>query len=318
MVECRFFYLLQHDNNIYHVTCKKILLQGVENTVLLDDDYDYEFIFQSLNDPAIIFHVTCKLLSSSLIVNILNKKIYGMDFNVTNLECKLTLYQKLSLKQTLEHILPSFFLQYDLTSDNETGQNSDENFNSSSEENIIIATQLRSSMVDNQNMQSHLSTETLELNELELFYHEPDENHIYHVTCKMFSQHSENFDFSDDYYDYEFILDDSEMILHVTCKLFSRSLIVNILNKEVYGVNFDVTELKRKYLLTLHQKLNLEQNLKQVLPSYFLQHTNETRLYSHENLNSSHENIESGNIANDLDNIWPHSDRINSYQDINP
>ena len=48
------------------------------------------------------------------------------------------------------------------------------------------------------------------------------------------------------------------MIFYVTCKLLSHSLIVNLLNKEIYGINFDVNELKRRYLLTLHQILNLE------------------------------------------------------------
>jgi hypothetical protein len=65
--------LYQNDGNIYHVTCKKILqtyVQGSENFILCDDEYDYEFFFQCSHDPTAIFHVTCKLLSSSLIVNL--------------------------------------------------------------------------------------------------------------------------------------------------------------------------------------------------------------------------------------------------------
>ncbi len=50
------------------------------------------------------------------------------------------------------------------------------------------------------------------------------------------------------------------MIFYVTCKLLSHSLIVNLLNKEIYGINFDV-ELKCRYLLTLHHRLNLKTNL---------------------------------------------------------
>ena len=41
-----------------------------------------------------------------------------------------------------------------------------------------------------------------------------------------------------------------------------------MLNKEIYGFHFDVDELKRKYLLSSQQKLNLELNLNHVLPFY--------------------------------------------------
>jgi hypothetical protein len=315
MAECKLFYQLQHDNSIYHVTCKKIHFRESESSILLDDDYDYEFIFQSLDDVATIFHVTCKLLSHSLIVNILNKKIYGMNFDVINFNCRLTLYQKLSLKQSLKQILPSYFSQHTI-SDNEVRLNSDENFNSSSEtiENNDMETQTCSSMIDSQNMQSHLSTEIFKPNELRLFYQAPDEDNIYHIICKIILQDSENFVSLEDDYDYEFISDDSEMIFHVTCKLLPYSLLVDILNKETYGIDFDVTELKRRYFLTLHQKLNLEQNLKQIFPSYFLQHPtsdSEARLDSNENLNSSHES----DIT--INNSWPHNDCNISHQDEN-
>jgi hypothetical protein len=232
----------QNDNNIYYITCRKILqnhLQGLENFTFLDGNYDYEFFMEYSDDSATMFHVTCKLLLHSLIVNILNEKIYGMNYDLINFNCGLSLQQKLSLKQSLKQILPSYFSQHPI------------------------------SVVDSQNMQSYLSTEILESNELRLFYRVPDDDNIYHVTCKMILQGSENFVSLGDEYDYEFISDDSEMMFHVTCKLLPHSLIVKILNKEFYGVNFDVTELKCKYLLTLHQKLNLERNLKQTLPSYF-------------------------------------------------
>ena len=64
---------------------------------------------------------------------------------------------------------------------------------------------------------------------------------------------------------------------------------MNILNKEIYGMKFGVNDLKRRYLLTMCQKLSLEQNLKQILPLYFMEHPvpdGETRLESG-NLNSS-------------------------------
>ncbi|CAG8694156.1 uncharacterized protein OCT59_025972 [Rhizophagus irregularis] len=86
-------------------------------------------------------------------------------------------------------------------------------------------------------------------------------------------QDTGNSAFLDDNYDYELFLeslDDSTTMFHITCKLLPNSLILNILNKEIYGFDFDVTELRRRNSLTLHQKLNLERNLKQTIPLYFL------------------------------------------------
>ena len=127
-----------------------------------------------------------------------------------------------------------------------------------------------------------LSTQVLKHNELKLFYQTPNDIHFYHVTCKMilqdYLQNSKNSSWDDDNYDYEFFFQNSNnseiSIYHVACKLLSHSLIINILNKEIYGMDFDINELKRRYSLTLRQKLNLEQNLKQILPLYFSQHPN--------------------------------------------
>jgi hypothetical protein len=104
--------------------------------------------------------------------------------------------------------------------------------------------------------------------EFGLFYQPPDDNNFYHINCKMFlqPQNSEIIFLSEDDYDYEFFYQNSNANYHVTCKLLSHPLIINILNKEIYGIDFDVNELKRKYTLTLDQKLNLELNLKNFLP----------------------------------------------------
>src|SRR3954470_5579262 len=78
----QFFYHL--DNNIYHVTCKMIILQNrLENSAFWngDDGYDYEFFFHITNGLVTVYHVMCKLLSNPSIVNILNKEIYGFDTN---------------------------------------------------------------------------------------------------------------------------------------------------------------------------------------------------------------------------------------------
>ncbi|CAB4475039.1 hypothetical protein RhiirA1_420969 [Rhizophagus irregularis] len=124
----------QDDNNIYHVIVKKIsqdCLQGLENFISCDDEYDYEFFFQNPNEPTAIFYVTCKLLSHSLIVNLLNKEIYGMDFDVKDLKCRylLTLHQKLSLEENLKQIIPSYFSQH-YTPDNEMMLDSHKTLNS--------------------------------------------------------------------------------------------------------------------------------------------------------------------------------------------
>jgi hypothetical protein len=83
------FCQVQHDDNSYHVTCQNFP-QGSENSVSWDDDnYDYEFFIQIPNVSAAISHhshVMCKLLSPSSIVNLLNKKFYGMDFDVNDLK----------------------------------------------------------------------------------------------------------------------------------------------------------------------------------------------------------------------------------------
>src|SRR5436853_7219142 len=91
--ECRFFHYMPNDNKFYHVTCKKIL----QGSVPLDDlDYDHGFFYQCSNDFATNYYVTCKLFSHALIVNVLNRKIYGIDLDINNLKQKvsLTLDQK--------------------------------------------------------------------------------------------------------------------------------------------------------------------------------------------------------------------------------
>ncbi|CAB4405191.1 unnamed protein product [Rhizophagus irregularis] len=107
------------------------------------------------------------------------------------------------------------------------------------------------------------------------------------------------------------------------CKLLSCSLIVNLLNKEIYGMDFDVKYLKCRHLLTLHQKISLEENLKQILPLYFLQHhipDNEVIFDSNEtSMNSFHENIENNNLIDNQDGFkhsWLNNDCI-SHQDEN-
>lgn len=115
---------------------------------------------------------------------------------------------------------------------------------------------------------------------MQLFYQPPNDNNVYHITCKIILQ-DYDYDYYDysDYYDYEFFyMNSNDYTYHVTCKLISYSLIISILNKEIYRMEFDVNDLKTKYSLTSHQKLNLQLNLKEILPYYFCNPEKETRL----------------------------------------
>ncbi|CAB4405185.1 unnamed protein product [Rhizophagus irregularis] len=99
---------------------------------------------------------------------------------------------------------------------------------------------------------------------------------------------------------------DDNNIYHVIVK--------KIVFKEIYGMDFDVKDLKCRYLLTLHQKLSLEENLKQILPSYFSQHytpDNEMMLDSHKTLNSFYKDIDNNNNnQDDFGSIRSHDDYI--------
>ena len=70
-----------------------------------------------------------------------------------------------------------------------------------------------------------------------------------------------------DDYDYEFF--NNGFTKYITCKLFPHSSIVELLNNKIYGIVFDENVLKHKYILTDHQKLDLESNLELDLPNYF-------------------------------------------------
>ncbi|PKY61451.1 hypothetical protein RhiirA4_486448 [Rhizophagus irregularis] len=115
-------------DSVNQVSAQTITLQSIQdqlvelstgNSAFLDDNYDYEFFLESLDDSTMMFHVTCKLLPNSLILNILNKEIYGFDFDeiygfdfdVTELRCRnsLTLHQKLNLERNLKQTIPLYF-----------------------------------------------------------------------------------------------------------------------------------------------------------------------------------------------------------------
>src|ERR1043166_8898242 len=98
--ERKFFHCTLNDGNIYHITYKAIL----QDSISLDDhDYDHEFFYQWTTAN---FYVTCELLSRSLIENILNIEVYGIDpgVNGSNQKDSLSLSQKLSLEKSLKQV----------------------------------------------------------------------------------------------------------------------------------------------------------------------------------------------------------------------
>uniref|UniRef100_U9T8C1 Uncharacterized protein n=1 Tax=Rhizophagus irregularis (strain DAOM 181602 / DAOM 197198 / MUCL 43194) TaxID=747089 RepID=U9T8C1_RHIID len=155
-------------------------------------------------------------------------EIYGIDFDVNNLKCKhaLILKQKINLEQSLIPFLQGKVLKRD--------------FSSTSVDQFL----------------------TTQPNELGLFYQPPNDINIYNVNCKITLQDYHQND--DDNYDYEFFYEISNDMRHVTCKFLPPSLVISILNKKIYGIDFDVNDLKRNHKLTLQQKLNLERNLKKL------------------------------------------------------
>ncbi|CAB4381570.1 unnamed protein product [Rhizophagus irregularis] len=71
----KFYYFSPNDVNFYLVICK-IILQDSFND---HNHYDHEFFYQHPSYPTIRYHVSCKLLSYSLVENILNNEISTND-----------------------------------------------------------------------------------------------------------------------------------------------------------------------------------------------------------------------------------------------
>ncbi|CAB4374963.1 unnamed protein product [Rhizophagus irregularis] len=119
MNECNFFHYAPNYDKFYHITYRT-LLQGFDSF----DDYNYDGFFYNIN-PISNYYVMCKILPHSLVANMLNKKIYGIDIGIINLERKelLSLNQRLDLEQDLKRILP-FHLTQNHTSNKEIRMNS--------------------------------------------------------------------------------------------------------------------------------------------------------------------------------------------------
>ncbi|CAG8633566.1 uncharacterized protein OCT59_028164 [Rhizophagus irregularis] len=124
----KFYYFSPNDVNFYLVICK-IILQDTFND---HNHYDHEFFYQHPSYPSIRYHVTCKLLSYSLVETILNNEVCGMNFD-TN---PLSLDQKFNLEHNLKQKL--FYRMICDRNTNDVGNNE-------------MITQTVSSMADNQN-----------------------------------------------------------------------------------------------------------------------------------------------------------------------
>ncbi|GBB85097.1 hypothetical protein RclHR1_11680002 [Rhizophagus clarus] len=149
-------------------------------------------------------------------------------------------------------------------------------------------------------------SQVLHMNEcIKFFHYTLDDDNFYHITCHTLSQDSV---FSDDHnYDHGFFYYDSEIDYYIECKLFSHPLIINILNKEIYGIDNEINNLDEKKSLTLNQKLNLERDLKQILPFHFMKNhilKRKLRPSPNKNVNPFHgHNIEQVSLTDGQNNF---------------
>ncbi|RGB30924.1 hypothetical protein C1646_671302 [Rhizophagus diaphanus] len=123
------------------------------------------------------------------------------------------------------------------------------------------------------------------------FHYIPYDDCFYHITYQTVPR---DIVFSDDHdCDHGFFYYDSEINYYIKCKLFSHSLIVSVLNRELYGIYSESNNLEQKNPLSLNQKLNLEQVLKQFLPLYFMNNPiieRRMKTSSNKNMNSMTDN----------------------------
>ncbi|GBC06064.1 hypothetical protein RclHR1_00660018 [Rhizophagus clarus] len=109
LIKLNFFHNPPEDNNIYHIKCERVQVNSSD-----DHDYDHAFFYSCLTDLTANFHVKCKLLSFSQVVDLLNKQMCEVEIlsvssrNETSL---LSLHQKLNLEKSLNQKLDLYFLQ---------------------------------------------------------------------------------------------------------------------------------------------------------------------------------------------------------------
>ncbi|RIA91360.1 hypothetical protein C1645_822151 [Glomus cerebriforme] len=103
-----------------------------------------------------------------------------------------------------------------------------------------------------------------DINRMSFFYNPPGDNQIYHITCKLLLNENDDDTLSDHAFNYQ--LDDKNHY-QINCILISPSLIVQFLNKKMYGIELRQTEEPQQEFLTFSngQRDNLEFHLKEFL-----------------------------------------------------
>ncbi|EXX55872.1 uncharacterized protein OCT59_010620 [Rhizophagus irregularis] len=86
------------------------------------------------------------------------------------------------------------------------------------------------------------------------FYNPPDDYQIYHITCEFLNGINNNESLSDHTFYYK--LDDKNLY-KITCILISHSLIVQFLNKKMYGIELKQGDEQQQEFLTFS---NYERN----------------------------------------------------------
>jgi hypothetical protein len=134
-------------------------------------------------------------------------------------------------------------------------------------------------------------SQAIQMNECKFFHYTPEDNNFYHITCQIILRGSV---LDDHDYDHGFCYHGSTINYYVKCKLFSHPLIIKVLNKEIYGMDIDMNNFERKKSLSLDQILNLERDLKQILPFYLMQNhipkSEAMRMDSNINMNQMNDN----------------------------
>jgi hypothetical protein len=101
---------------------------------------------------------------------------------------------------------------------------------------------------------------------MSFFYNPPCDHQIYHITCELSEKiKDKDIDLVSDHTFY-YKLDDKNLY-QITCILISNSLIVQFLNKKIYGIELKQGEEKQEEYLTFSnaQRDNLELHLREYL-----------------------------------------------------
>ncbi|CAB5370992.1 unnamed protein product [Rhizophagus irregularis] len=109
LIKLNFFHNPLNDNNIYHITCDRIQANSSDAR-----DYDHAFFYSCLTDSTASFHIKCRLLTYSQIVDLLNKETCEVEIlnnSSRNESSLLSLHQKLNLETSLNQKLDLYFLQ---------------------------------------------------------------------------------------------------------------------------------------------------------------------------------------------------------------